>query len=214
MQRPQTIVEVGSGDFDQEVLERSREVPVVVDFWAPWCAPCRMLGPMLERLARDAGGAWRLAKVNTDKDPALANRFGVQGIPAVKAFRAGRMVAEFVGAQPEHVVRDFLAGLADTPPGRKDRVREPVGVTGDEVQVRHRVSAHPDDMDARLELAAILADKGQHREALEMLLGVLERDRQGHGQRARRDMLALFELLGDGSELTKEYRPRLAALLF
>ncbi len=94
--------------FQTDVLDKSHDKPVVVDFWAPWCGPCRALGPTIEKLARESGGRWRLVKINTDAHPALMQRFGVRGIPAVKMFRGGAVVAEFTGALPEAEVRRWL----------------------------------------------------------------------------------------------------------
>jgi putative thioredoxin len=107
--------DVTVADFDEKVLAASQGVPVVVDFWAPWCQPCKILKPILEKLAAEYGGKFILAKVNSDENQELSARYGVRGIPAVKAFVGGQMVDEFSGALPEGQVRDFIAGLIPSP---------------------------------------------------------------------------------------------------
>ncbi len=115
------IVSVSEVDFEYQVIEYSKQVPVLVDFWAEWCHPCRMLTPILEGLAQESAGAFRLAKVNVDENPNLALRYNVRSIPNVKAFRDGQVVAEFLGAQPESRVREFLRAIA---PSEHDLVLE------------------------------------------------------------------------------------------
>jgi putative thioredoxin len=167
------VIDVGDRDFEREVLDRSREVPVVVDFWAPWCAPCRALGPLLERLAAEHAGAFVLAKVNVDESPAIAQAFAIQGIPAVKGFREGAQVAEFVGAQPEAAVRQFLAAVLPTEADRLARQGEAIAAAGAREQAEAAFEAalarEPRHARALLGRARLHADAGRDAEALQLV---------------------------------------------
>ena len=112
MLKTKNVIDATDATFQQDVIARSHETTVVVDFWAPWCGPCRMLGPVLERLANEPDSGFVLAKINVDHNPRVAQQFMVRSIPAVKAFRGGEMVGGFVGAQPETQVRAFLRQVA------------------------------------------------------------------------------------------------------
>ena len=167
------ILDVDEASFESDVVLKSHEVPVVVDFWAPWCGPCRMLSPMLERQAIEAGGSFLLAKINVDDNPALSIRFGVQGIPAVKAFRYGEIAAEFVGAQPESVVQRFIEQLA--PSETQQAIESALSLLGTrhyqqaETAFREVLDKDEANADAALGLVESLLMRGEGGEALEVL---------------------------------------------
>jgi len=155
-------IDVTEASFATDVLERSRTLPVVVDFWAAWCSPCQALTPLLERAVERREGEVELAKVDVDANPGLQMQFGVRGIPAVKAFRDGRVVAEFVGAQPANVVDRFVDALV---PSQADRLV----AAGDEASLRQALAVEPDHAAARIALARRLLDRGETAEATDLL---------------------------------------------
>jgi putative thioredoxin len=167
------IIEVTETTFLPEVLERSRKQPVVVDFWAPWCGPCRMLSPTLERLTEEAQGAFALAKINTDENQRLAAQYGVQGIPAVKMFHDGKVVGEFVGALPEPQVREFIKKYA---PNQSDLIltaaqdlAQAQKWTEAETAYRHALAIDPNNAQITLELGKVLLRLGRGPDASTLL---------------------------------------------
>jgi putative thioredoxin len=159
------VIDVTEAQFEQEVVQRSLSTPVVVDFWAAWCAPCRALGPILERAAAAREGQVVLAKVDTDANPTISRAFGIQGIPAVKAFKGGRVVDEFVGAQPPAVVERFFDALV---PSEADGLV----ASGDEAALRRALELEPGRADAAIPLAELLHRRGDAQEALAVLANV------------------------------------------
>jgi putative thioredoxin len=281
----QNVIEVGEGDFQQQVVERSHEVPVVVDFWAPWCGPCRVLGPVIEQLAAEAEGEWLLAKVNTQDNPRVAQQFGIRGIPNVKAFVDGEVVEEFSGAQPRHMIetwlqrflpsdedrlldqardaeeagsvaeaREMYESIVQSDPdnasaraalarlaveeGDVEAAREQIdavpdllwGTTDGELEagwvaveaatardlesLEDSVEADADDLDARFELAMVLADDERWEEALEHLLHIVATDREYRDDLGRVAMVRLFEVIGSDSDLANTWRGKMGAVMY
>jgi putative thioredoxin len=280
------VIEVNEQNFRRDVLEKSKTVPVVVDFWAAWCGPCRMLGPVLEKLAVEYEGGFVLAKVDVDQNQNLARHFQVQGIPAVKAFRDGRVVNEFTGALPEPQVRSFLetlvpsavdllaeegyrlemesepelaiekyqavlaqqadhyramlglgrvllregqteagsATLERIPAGRPERQEanallatiqfQKHAVGQNETDLLSKIAANPNDLESRYALANLLAAQGKFTQAMDQFLEVVRRNRTYDDGGARKALLALFNIIGEDSPITKNYRQQLANALF
>ncbi len=186
-------MDVTTDTFESEVVERSRERPVVVDFWAAWCGPCRMLGPVLEREAESRTGEFTLVKVDVDANPELAIRYQVQGIPAVKAFRDGQVVREFVGALPPAAVAQFLDEL--TGPTASERLLEELLASGELTDV------------------VVALEQDDHERALELLIEAISAADAERRERLLALTIGLFGELGDEHPLTMRYRRQLAASL-
>jgi putative thioredoxin len=234
------MIDVTDASFERDVLERSDQVPVVVDLWAEWCGPCRTLGPILERVVGDTDGGVELTKVDVDENPRVAATFQVQSIPAVFALRDRQVVDSFIGAQPEAAVREFVGRLAPAA-SEADRLVE----SGDEASLRQALELEPDHPGAVVALAELLVGRGQTDDALALLgripetaevrrVAALARlgngalkgdtnlegrldgllDRVKQDDQARQEFLDLLEAMGPGDPRTTEYRKALTARLF
>ena len=193
-------IEVTDADFQQRVLDRSAQLPVLVDFWADWCQPCHMLAPVIEQAVDAHAGKIELAKLDADNNQATAARYGVRGLPTVKAFRDGEVVDEFTGAQPALVVERFVAGLV---PSEADQLAG----SGDEQSLRRALEVDPGHAVARRELGKLLLGRGEAEEALTLLEG-LNGDFLADGLVARarlagdEDLAPAFEAWDEGDHAT------------
>ena len=234
------MIDVTDATFERDVLQRSMQVPVVVDLWAEWCGPCKTLGPVLERVVAETKGAVELAKVDVDTNPRVAASFQVQSIPAVFALRDQQVVDSFIGAVPEATVREFVARLAPAP-SEADRL----AARGDEASLRQALDLEPAHAAGVVALAEILVERGETAEALELLSRVPETgearrvaalarvgngstdgnddvearlsgllDRVREDDAARQEFVDLLEVLGPDDPRTPQYRKALTSRLF
>jgi len=233
-------IDVTDQTFPADVVERSMKTPVVVDLWAPWCGPCRQLGPIIEKAVDDTDGAVVLAKVNVDENPQISQAFQVQGIPAVYALKDGKVVDGFVGAQGEAAVAAFVQKLL--PSEEETRLAELLAA-GDEASLREALELSPGHEAATIALAELLVERGQGDEALTVLARIPESaetrrvaalartgaevvddgtearlegllDRVKDDDDARQEYVDILELLGPDDPRTAGYRKALTARLF
>lgn len=167
-------IDVTDATFQTDVIDRSNTAAVVVDLWAPWCGPCRTLGPILERVVDATKGEVVLVKVNTDENPAISQAFRVQSIPAVYALKNGEVVDGFIGAHPEHVVQEFVANLR---PSDSERTVASLLAEGTEGAYRAALEIEPANEDAIVGLAELLVARGEAEQALSFLARIPETDR-------------------------------------
>jgi putative thioredoxin len=236
-------IDVSDATFATEVVERSAQVPVVVDLWAEWCGPCRTLGPILEKVIDETQGKVILAKVDVDSNPQVAQAFQVQGIPAVYALRDGKVVNGFVGAQPESAVRLFVQSLL---PGDEEQLVDRLLGAGDETSLRQALELEPGNEAVVVALAELLVRRGGDGD-VEEALGLLERipetpesrrvaalaraggpaaldgalaeldqllDQVKGDDGARQRYVDLLELMGPDDPRTAQYRKELSKRLF
>ncbi len=282
------IKEGSDATFAADVIEASRDQPVIVDFWATWCGPCKQLTPALEKAVNAAKGAVKLVKIDVDKNPVYAGQLRVQSIPTVYAFVDGRPVDGFMGALPESQVKAFIDKLAG--PAAPSDIDQLLGLAKESIEVgdlggaaqayaqvlqlepdnlaaigglarcyldggdlerarevaemaapdaknadldsvraalklaeaapsetsefERRLAADPNDHEARLELAKALAGRGELQDAADELLTIIERDREWNDEAARKQLLTVFEAAGMASDVAKQGRRRLSAILF
>ncbi|MFN5934722.1 MAG: thioredoxin [Roseiflexaceae bacterium] len=161
----ESVIDVDAADFQDAVIAQSSIRPVIVDFWAPWCGPCRTLGPILERLAQESDGAWLLAKINVDNNQRIAQQYGVQGIPAVKAFKNGAISEQFTGAIPESQIRTWLKRII--PDAADTQLSTLIALASSnphaaKAQLASFVSTHPQHTEALLVYAGLLVRSNDH----------------------------------------------------
>lgn len=236
-------VDVTDATFQTEVIERSKQVPVVVDLWAEWCGPCKTLGPIIEKVVGETEGKVVLTKVDVDSNPQVAQAFRVQSIPAVYAIRNGEIVDSFIGAIPEQSVRQWVAGLSPAP-----SEADTLAAAGDEASLRRALELEPDHAGAVVALAQLLAERGDHDDALTLLARIPETaetrrvaalarvgaagdaaavagddveqrlvdllERVKDDDDARQQYVDLLELLGPDDPRTAQYRKSLTARLY